>query len=79
MKEPFINGTYNGNAANYDIQSAIQKANATTQIVIVAYNDGKEGRITATAVMRRRNITSSSTFYRVVRRYEMEIKDYTKK
>ncbi|ARJ25775.1 integrase (plasmid) [Bacillus mycoides] len=116
LKEPFINVTYNGNATNDVIQSAIQKATATilsafaekerqdirqrqaegialakshgkhlgrpriqiTQEFIDAYNQWKEGKITATAAMRRSNITSSTTFYRVVKRYEREIKDHTK-
>ncbi|MGE6593877.1 recombinase family protein [Bacillus mycoides] len=108
LKEPFINVTYNGNATNDVIQSAIQKATATilsafaekerqdirqrqaegialaksqgkhlgrpriqiTQEFINAYNQWKEGRITATAAMKISNITSSSTFYRVVKRFE---------
>ncbi|KXO06215.1 integrase [Bacillus thuringiensis] len=116
LKEPFINVTYNGNATNDVIQSAIQKATATilsafaekerqdirqrqaegialaksqgkhlgrprtpiTQEFIDAYNEWKEERITATTAMRRSNITSSSTFYRVVKRYEREMKDYAK-
>lgn len=117
LKEPFINVTYNGNATNDVIQSAIQKATATilsafaekerqdirqrqaegialaksqgkhlgrprtpiTQEFIDAYNEWKEESITATAAMRRSNVTSSSTFYRLVKRYEKEIKDYVKK
>lgn len=43
-----------------------------TQEFIDAYNEWKEGKTTATAAMRRSNITSSSTFYRVVKRYENE-------
>ncbi|MGM2748453.1 integrase [Bacillus thuringiensis serovar andalousiensis] len=116
LKEPFINVTYNDNATNNVIQSAIQKATATilsafaekermdtkqrqaegialaksqgkhlgrpripiTQEFIDAYNEWKEGRITATAAMRRSDITSSSTFYRIVKRYEREITDYKK-
>ncbi|AFU17110.1 recombinase (plasmid) [Bacillus thuringiensis MC28] len=108
LKEPFINVTYNGNATNDVIQSAIQKATATilsafaekerqdirqrqaegialaksqgkhlgrpriqiTQEFINAYNQWKEGKITATAAMKISNITSSSTFYRVVKRFE---------
>ncbi|EJR50134.1 hypothetical protein IIO_06447 [Bacillus cereus VD115] len=108
LKEPFINVTYNGNATNDVIQSAIQKATATilsafaekerqdirqrqaegialsksqgkhlgrpriqiTQEFIDAYNQWKEGKITATAAMKISNITSSSTFYRVVKRFE---------
>lgn len=108
LKEPFINVTYNGNATNDVIQSAIQKATATilsafaekerqdikqrqaegialakaqgkhlgrpqttiTQEFIDAYNEWKKGKITATAAMTKSNITSSSTFYRVVKRYE---------
>ncbi|PGV79299.1 recombinase family protein [Bacillus cereus] len=108
LKEPFINVTYNGDATNDVIQSAIQKATATilsafaekervdtkkrqaegiavaqaqgkhlgrprteiTQEFIVAYNEWKDGRITATAAMKKSNISSSSTFYRVVKRYE---------
>lgn len=110
LKEPFINVTYNGNATNDVIQSAIQKATATilsafaekerqdirlrqaegialaksqgkhlgrprtqiTQEFIDAYNEWKEEMITATAAMKKSNITSSSTFYRVVKRYESE-------
>ncbi|PFT09267.1 integrase [Bacillus thuringiensis] len=110
LKEPFINVTYNGDATNDVIQSAIQKATATilsafaekervdtkkrqaegiavaqaqgkhlgrprtqiTQEFIDAYNEWKEGRITATAAMKKSNITSSSTFYRVVKRYEVK-------
>ncbi|CAM4387782.1 integrase [Bacillus manliponensis] len=41
-----------------------------TQEFIDAYNEWKEGKITATAAMMKCNITSSSTFYRVVKRYE---------
>ncbi|MDT3498137.1 recombinase family protein [Bacillus toyonensis] len=108
LKEPFINVTYNDNATNNVIQSAIQKATATilsafaekerqdikqrqaegialakaqgkhlgrpqttiTQEFIDAYNEWKEGKITATAAMKKSTITSSSTFYRVVKRYE---------
>lgn len=108
LKEPFINVTYNGNATNDVIQSAIQKATATilsafaekerqdirqrqaegialaksqgkhlgrprtqiTQEFIDAYNQWKKDEITAAAAMRQSNITSSSTFYRVVKRYE---------
>lgn len=108
LKEPFINVTYNGNATNNVIQSAIQKATATilsafaekerqdirqrqaegialaksqgkhlgrprtqiTQEFIDAYNQWKKDEITAAAAMRKSNITSSSTFYRVVKRYE---------
>uniref|UniRef100_UPI003F4930C0 recombinase family protein n=1 Tax=Bacillus multifaciens TaxID=3068506 RepID=UPI003F4930C0 len=108
LKEPFINVTYNGDATNDVIQSAIQKATATilsafaekervdtkkrqaegiavaqaqgkhlgrpqteiTQEFIDAYNEWKGGKITATAAMKKSNITSSSTFYRVVNRYE---------
>lgn len=40
------------------------------QEFIDAYNEWKEGKITATAAMKKCNITSSSTFYRVVKRYE---------
>lgn len=116
LKEPFINVTYNGNATNDVIQSAIQKATATilsafaekerqdirqrqaegialaksqgkhlgrprtqiTQEFIDAYNQWKNNEITATAVMRKSNITSSSTFYRVVKRYEKEIEEHVK-
>ncbi|MED1409794.1 recombinase family protein [Bacillus paramycoides] len=108
LKEPFINVTYNGNATNDVIQSAIQKATATilsafaekehqdirqrqaegialaksqgkhlgrprtqiTQEFIDVYNQWKNDEITAAAAMRKSNITSSSTFYRVVKRYE---------
>ncbi|MGH0973222.1 recombinase family protein [Bacillus cereus group sp. MYBK69-2] len=108
LKEPFINVTYNGNATNDVIQSAIQKATATilsafaekerqdirqrqaegialaksqgkhlgrprtqiTQEFIDAYTQWKKDEITAAAAMRKSNITSSSTFYRVVKRYE---------
>ncbi|MGH0488153.1 recombinase family protein [Bacillus mycoides] len=108
LKEPFINVTYNGNATNDVIQSAIQKATATilsafaekerqdikqrqaegialaqaqgkhlgrpqteiTQDFINSYNEWKEGKITATAAMKKSNIPSSTTFYRVVKRYE---------
>ncbi|MGG3756042.1 recombinase family protein [Bacillus anthracis] len=108
LKEPFINVTYNGNATNDVIRSAIQKATATilsafaekerqdirqrqaegialaksqgkhlgrprTQITrefIDAYNQWKNDEITAATAMRKSNITSSSTFYRVVKRYE---------
>ncbi|EJP82010.1 recombinase family protein [Bacillus cereus] len=41
-----------------------------TQEFIDAYKEWKEGGITATAAMKKSNITSSSTFYRVVKRYE---------
>ncbi|MEB9506412.1 recombinase family protein [Bacillus anthracis] len=41
-----------------------------TQEFIDAYNQWKEGKITATAAMKISNITSSSTFYRVVKRFE---------
>ncbi|UYX55907.1 recombinase family protein (plasmid) [Bacillus thuringiensis] len=108
LKEPFINVTYNDNATNNVIQSAIQKATATilsafaekermdtkqrqaegialaqaqgkhlgrprikiTQEFIDAYNEWKEGKIKATTAMKKSNIASSSTFYRVVKRYE---------
>lgn len=40
------------------------------QEFISAYNEWKEGRITATAAMKKSNIPSISTFYRVVTRYE---------
>ena len=108
LKEPFINVTYNGNATNDVIQSAVQKATATilsafaekerqdikqrqaegialakaqgkhlgrprieiTQEFEDAYKEWKEGKITARTAMKKSNIHSASTFYRVVKRYE---------
>ncbi|PFU46609.1 integrase [Bacillus cereus] len=107
LKEPFINVTYNGDATNDVIQSAIQKATATilsafaekervdtnkrqaegiaaaqaqgkhlgrpqtqiTQEFIDAYNEWKKGKITARNAMKKSNIPST-TFYRLVKRYE---------
>lgn len=107
MKEPFIKVTYNGNATNDVIQSAIQKTTATilstfaekerqdikqrqaegialakaqgnpldrpqteiTQEFKDAYQEWKEREITARTAMKKSNIPST-TFYRVVKRYE---------
>ncbi|TFZ11484.1 recombinase family protein [Bacillus cereus] len=41
-----------------------------TEEFIAAYKDWKNGEITAVEAMRRSNIQSSSTFYRIVKRYE---------
>ncbi|HDR7612622.1 TPA: recombinase family protein [Bacillus mycoides] len=41
-----------------------------TQEFTDAYNEWKEGKITATAAMKKCKISSSATFYRIVKRYE---------